>query len=358
MPEKMKQYRSLSACYRNGLKFFGLALVLVLYITVSIARADISSPIWLERKTISLRDMMQKKTSGEGDKKESREMERQSRQEDQQPKRKRTRSPMSRPAAYFVKSGDYPDLITDSSELLNTVCWLQSPDQSYKKLVPMKTDQGTLIFDQALQGGLYKIYLYHDAGMKNGIRYRHFSTHWFRNVGEDNFEIKPFRAETREGLHGEEPLFYLKELTKDNENNYVSLKRYTGDIFPLQVFFKGAPVSGVPVTLTTAKGWQKTVITDEQGKASFLLIKEIFHNDRIHKSPEQYLVKAVYTMDHDNNSAQESCKKEVYTATIALTVYPTPYDWKSKSAGFFIFTGSILAVMFAAAIRRKRSLSL
>lgn len=263
---------------------------------------------------------------------------------------------MSRPAAYLLKSGEFPDAVTGSDDLLGTVCWLKSPDQSYKKIVPKKTKNGILIFDQAFQKGLYNIYLYRDATADDGIRYRHFSTHWFRNAGQDDFKIKPFKEEKREGLYGKEPVFYLKELTKDNGNNFVSQKRYTGDTLPIQVLYKGEPVSEVPVTLTTAKGWQKTVTTDAQGKASFMLIKEIFHNGKIHKKPEQYLLKAVYAVNGDADATTE--QKEVCTATIALTVYPTPYDWKSKGTGFYVFIASALTIMFAAAIRRKRSISL
>ncbi len=351
MPKKTKKFNPLFTQHRNKIKILGLTMVLVLYAVVGAAHAEISSPIWLEKKRISLRAMMQKKQPpkkmGEKSHKGT---------EKKKKKKKRTRSPMSRPAAYFLKSGSFPDLITDSPELVNTVCWLKSPDQSYKKLTPKKTEEGILIFDEALQGGLYKIYLYHESKTNDGTRYHHFATHWFRNAGKDDFEIKPYKEETREGLYGEEPIFYLKELTKDNKDNYVSLKRHTGDVLSFQVLFQGRPVPKVPVTLTTAQDWEKTLVSDEQGKVSFLLIKEVFHTDKVHKKPEPYLAKAVYMIDSD--SRQKSSSKEVYTATIPLTVYPTPYDWKSKSAGFFIFTGSSLAVIFAAAIRRKRSLAL
>ncbi len=379
---------------RHGIKvIFLFALALVFSFSVCTASAGTSSSVWLERQKSSFRDRMKKKQQSHGEKKEASEKQGhpsghpgqkepeqhkpdQNQSDKKEPeKKKRRRSPMSRPAAYLLKSGNFPDLVVDSPELLQTVCWLKSPDQSYKKIVPKKTQEGILLYDEAFQEGLYKIYLYRDAGIENGIHYRHFSAHWFRNAGEDEFETIPFTEEKREGLYGEEPVFYLKELAKDNENNFVSQKRYTGDTFPVQVLFKGVPVPGVPVTITTAKGWEKTVVTDEQGKASFLLIKEIFHNGKIHKEPELYLVKAVYTMNDPvaaettettngstngatNETALEQYSKEIYTATIALTVYPTPYDWKSKSAGFFIFTGSILIIMFAAAIRRKRSLAL
>ncbi len=348
--------------------------------SVCTAHAGTSSSLWLERQKSSLRDRMKKEQSQGGKKEESSshgQMEKQGHpsadssapsghpgqkaSEKKEPeKKKRRRAPMSRPAAYLLKSGNFPELVMDSPELLKTVCWLKSPDQSYKKIAPKKTEGGILLYDEAMQEGLYKIYLYRDAGVENKVRYHHFSAHWFRNAGEDEFETIPFKEEQRKGLYGEEPLFYLKELAKDDENNFVSQRRYTGDTYPVQVLFKGVPVPGVPVTITTAKGWEKTLVTDEQGKASFLLIKEIFHNGKVHKEPEMYLVKAVYTLNNPSASgvSPELYSKEVFTGTIALTVYPTPYDWKSKSAGFFIFGGSILTIMFAAAIRRKRSLAL
>ena len=72
--------------------------------------------------------------------------------QEQKPEKKKTRRPMSRPAAYLLKTGDFPQ-VTDSPELLKTVCWLKSPDQSYKRIAPKKTDEGILIYDEALLGG-------------------------------------------------------------------------------------------------------------------------------------------------------------------------------------------------------------
>ena len=57
---------------------------------------------------------------------------------------------MSRPAAYLLKTGDFPQ-VTDSPELLKTVCWLKSPDQSYKRIAPKKTDEGILIYNDFKQ---------------------------------------------------------------------------------------------------------------------------------------------------------------------------------------------------------------
>ncbi len=265
---------------------------------------------------------------------------------------------MSRPASYLLKTGSFPNDVESSDTLLQSVCWLEKPDKSYNKLTPRKTKSGVLIFDDARQAGLYQLHLYYDAGVKDLTRFRHFSSLWFRNTGDEEFTEKTPDTTNLEGLHEGKPLFYLQELTKDNENNFVSQKRDTGDRIPFRVLFRGKPVPGVPVTMTTKQGWEKTMTTDENGRVSFLLIKEVFHDKKIYKDPEPYLVKAVYTRPNKATFNGIPYETEMLTATIRLQVYPTPYDWKSKNAGFFVFAGTGLAVAFGAAIRRKRSLAI
>ena len=347
-----------------------MRLILILFIGVCVLASSafaISQPpvgsqpaVWLERK-IARYGGENRKHSKKGADKHQRDQKKkadeklQKEHKEKAGKKKKRRSPMSRPAAYFLKSGAFPDSVNEPAELLESVCWIKMPDQSYKRLTPKKTEQGILIYDEALQAGFYQLHLYHDAGVVQDGRYHHFSTIWFRNPGEDEFEEQPFKEEEREGLYGKEPLFYLKELTVDTGNNYVSQKRYTGEDLPVQVLYKGAPVEGARVTLTTSKGWQKSVLTDEDGKASLLLVKEIFHNDRVHREAQPYLVKATYEVDNSGEYNGQAYSKEVYTATSRLMIYPTPYDWKSKSAGFYILAASVFTVSFAAAIRRKRS---
>ncbi len=375
--EKKEPERICISCFlpaRTANVFFLLMTLCCFYFSVSPVSADPSSPVWLEKKPFRRMGMMQSGGKGEKSKQghpgKQVHSAKQTHSEKQGPPaekahgsqkgqsrtgKKKSRRPMSRPAAYLLKTGTFPShIVTDSSELLKTVCWLKSPDQSYKRLFPRKKDEGILIFDEALLGGLYQIFLYHDAGVKDGTRYYHSSTVWFRNVGEDDFETKPAVKETREGMYEDQPIFYLKELTKDNEDNFVTQKRYTGDTLPVQVLFRGQPVAGLPVSLTTEQGWQKTVVTDEKGRAAFLLIKEVFHADKVNKKPEAYFLTSSYQVEKTGELNGKSYSKEVYVSSLRLPVYPTPSDWESKSAGFYLIMGSVLAILFAAAIRRKR----
>ncbi len=332
----------------HAVVFWVVVLSGCLILGASPAGADPSFPVWLEKKAFS-RSMGQK---GAGKKEPAKKMGH-PKKEEQKTKKKRRR-PMSRPAAYLLKTGNFPSSVGDDPELVKSVCWLKSPDQSYKRLVPKKTDEGFLIFDDAFQAGLYQLFLYRDAGVKDGARYHHFSSLWFRNAGEDDFETVPASKEVREGLHEGVPVFYLKELTRDKEDNFVSQKRYTGDSLPVQVLFRGKPVAGVPVTLITKQGWKKTVSTDEKGIASFLLIKEVFHNEKVQKRPEPYFVFSSYPVERQGEFEGVSYSREMYVSSLRLPVYPTPADWESKSAGFYLVVGSVLAIIFAAAIRRKR----
>lgn len=382
--EKKEMAEGRSSCLLSvhGLKAFFIFIFLWSFcFSVSIVSADPSSPVWLEKKPVRRMGMMGSEGKGEkakpgghpgaqaqdakpghpgkqgSDAKQghpgAQPAAKTHGSQEQKPEKKKTRRPMSRPAAYLLKTGDFPQ-VTDSPELLKTVCWLKSPDQSYKRIAPKKTDEGILIYDEALLGGLYQIFLYHDAGVKDGVRYYHSSTTWFRNVGEEDFETKLASQEPRQGMYEDQPVFYLKELTKDNEDNFVTQRRYTGDSLPVQALFQGQPVAGLPVTLTTQQGWEKTVVTDDKGIASFLLIKEVFHTDKVHKDPEAYFIKSSYQVEAKGELEGVTYEKEVYVANLRLPVFPTPSDWESKSAGFYLVMGSILAVLFAAAIRRRR----
>lgn len=351
--------------------FIGVCVMVSTAFAVSQPPVDNHPAVWLERKADRYGGEIKKhgkkgaakhqkgSKTGETEKPQEKHGEHpQEGQKEKTGKKKKRRSPMSRPAAYFIKSGAFPHAISEPAELLESICWIKMPDQTYKQISPKKTDQGILVYDEALQAGFYQVHLYHHAGVVQDRRHHHFSTIWFRNPGEDEFEVQPYIEEEREGLHGKEPVFYLKELTVDAGNNYVSQKRYTGDELPVQVLFKGVPVVGAQVTLTTTKGWQKSVLTDADGKATLMLIKEVFHNDRVHRETQPYLVKATYEVANSGTYDDKAFSTEVYTATSRLMIYPTPYDWKSKSAGFYIFAASAFTVSFAAAIRRKRSRSI
>ena len=340
-------------------------------------QADPASTVWLEKKKSSR--SMSMGSMGSGAKKdENKDVKKTESPMSGQPKEKsphtamnkvddakdvknekkaekpRRRRPMSRPAAYMLKTGDFLASQCDAATLAQTICWLKSPDQSYKRIIPQKTDDGFLIYDDAFLEGLYQIFLYQNAGVKDGVRYHHYSTLWFRNAGEKDFAMQTVSQEPREGMYGEEPIFYLKELTKDNENNFVRQKRFTGDIVPVQVLFRGKPIAGLPVTLLTQQGWQKTIVTDKKGIASFVLIKEVFHGDVINKMSEEYFFKVEYEQAVKGEFEGVVYEKEKHVANLRLSVFPTPSDWESKELGFYLIVGSLLVVIFAAAIRRKR----
>ncbi len=327
-------------------------------------QADSSFPVWLEKKRFTAAEALQSSGGNMGKGAEHKAQKKSphaamsktkdEKKDEKKGEKKPRRRPMSRPAFCLLKTGDFLASTAKAPNLAKTVCWLKSPDQSYKKLIPAQRKEGFFIYDDAFLEGLYQLFLFNDAGVKDGVRYRHYSTLWFRNAGEKDFEMQTVSQEPREGMHGEEPVFYLKELTKDKENNFVVQRRYTGDTVPVQVLFHGKPVAGLPVTLLTQQGWKKTVVTDEKGMAEFLLIKEVFHGESVNKRPEEYFFKVEYELAAKGKFEGVAYEKEKYVSSLRLLVFPTPSDWESKSTGFYLIVGSILAVILAAAIRRKR----
>lgn len=273
--------------------------------------------------------------------------------------KKKKRPAMSRPAKFLLKAGHFRDdkKKLKPSWLADSSCFIQNPDSSMHKLHPLKKRYGYQLYDEAMAGGFYQMFAYNDIGVRNGVRYQLFSQYRFRNFGSDkstdseNSE-KPEIASL--GFFNNAPRFRLIDVISDYSDERYADRRYTGEKIVFQLLLDDKPVVDAEVTVTSSLGWKKTSRTDKQGKASFTLIKEKFHDDGVNKTPAPYLATAEYTLAGKGVYQGIAYDRETYRVTRHFSVRPTPLDWKSKQLGFLIITGSGVAVMFAAGIRRRR----
>jgi hypothetical protein len=343
------------------------ALVLIgffsfLFPAISAGSDDVGF-MWLEQVSRErMFSSLKKKSSKNGEKKKPDmatmlKMMEKKKKEGEGGKKIKKRSTMSRPADFFIRTGQFRASHLNPSYLSGSFCYLRTPDGSRRMMKPVKKPGGYKLYDDDIGGGHYELFAYNDVGVRNGVRYQLFSQYRFRNYSddkEDAFSGKDDAKVPRPGLHNGRPLFSLVDVKGDHSTDRYATRKYTGDILILQLLLKNQPVPNAPVTVISSRGWQKTVYTDQDGKASFTLIKEIFHDKKVNKDEAPYLVTAEYTREKSDLYNNEPYNKEIYRATRHFSVRPTPLDWKSKQVGFLTIAGSGVAVMFAAGIRRRR----
>lgn len=327
------------------------------------AGADDVGFMWLEQ--VSRRSMLsslKNKISENGEKKKPDtatmlKMVAKKKKEGEGGKEKKKRSTMSRPADFFIRAGQFQGSNLNPAYLSGSFCYLRTPDGSSRMMQPVKKSGGYKLYDDDIGGGHYELFAYNDVGVRGVVRYHLFSQYRFRNYSddkEDAFTDKEAANIPHPGLHNGRPLFSLIDVKGDHSTDRYATRKYTGDTLILQLLLKNQPVPDVPVTVTSSLGWQKTLYTDQEGNASFTLIKEIFHDKKVNKDAAPYLVTAEYTVQKSGIYSEEPYNKEIYRATRHFSVRPTPLDWKSNQVGFLTIAGSGVAVMFAAGIRRRR----
>ena len=112
-----------------------------------------------------------------------------------------------------------------------------------------------------------------------------------------------------------------------------------GDSLDFQVLGHGRPVEGAGVTLRTARGWTKEIETDEEGIASFRLIRDYYPGrwidfDRRHR--DRFVVTAVYEIDEGGAFSGEEYDRVRLVSSLQWHYSPSRKDYVSSLAGLSI----------------------
>ncbi|TWI74178.1 hypothetical protein LZ24_01118 [Desulfobotulus alkaliphilus] len=279
-------------------------------------------------------------------------------------KEREKRAAMSHPAHYTLLLGWPPAMKAQAPEdLLRAETAILRPDLSREILTPQKEGPAIRIRDAALIQGTYHISASLEKTDDEGRIFRLFTTASMRNTGE---KTDPPEKNPETALEAHLPWFSMEDLSPDPGNNFARIHRkYTGDTLPLRIRLGGMPVPDLPVTLTTAEGWQQTLHTDEAGQVKFILIKERFHDKGVNKAPITFYARA--ELDSRSEKHLEIIKSvrpdagdnppagtEILRTSLALTVHPTPLDWESRAAGFYTLILTGLVIGLGTAIRRRK----
>lgn len=141
---------------------------------------------------------------------------------------------------------------------------------------------------------------------------------------------------------------------KDGEGLFTRINY--GDLIRFQVLRDGKPVQNARVTFTSGQGWSNSVQSDEDGRASFVVIRDYFPEwrefDRRHR--ETFVVSASFPVEQAGDWQGTPYRSVRYTTTLAGAYYPAIEDYESYAWGLGIAVVVLLFSGTAVYLYRRR----
>lgn len=143
------------------------------------------------------------------------------------------------------------------------------------------------------------------------------------------------------------------------DRNFHS-KTMSGDILATQVLQNGKPAAGARVSFITGSGWTKTVLADEQGKASIQLIRDYYPETwSLFDARKKSTVLVTASVEAPEKGVYQG---KAYTGTRLVATLPWRYSPQRReysSYGYGLGVGALFLVASGAGIyayreRRKR----
>lgn len=136
--------------------------------------------------------------------------------------------------------------------------------------------------------------------------------------------------------------------------DFHTILKSSNEIY-LKTLFKGKPSSNNEILIETSKGWEKKLITDENGEAEFQLITDQFKPVFYGSKKEFYMhFFASKTIDSIGVFNGVEFSKIKYSTSLEQEYTFAEEVYKSKLWGFVIFFASLIIISFLVLFYRKR----
>lgn len=232
-----------------------------------------------------------------------------------------------------------------------SVVWLERSDNTIDGLKVSSRRGSTYAEYSASDGGWYRIYAYNDLGVKDETWVNLFSYYTFMSHG-DKPEKQTAKPMVGAGYFDGHPEFELVRVNPDGKPSYRS---YVGETVRVRALFRGWPVEGARVALTTQQGWQQSKTTDANGEAEFTLIKEEFPEEGVNRrNSELYMLSVKHEVASRGKYRGVAYERERYVATMPFRVYPDKNEWQIQYLAYLAAIITIVGTGVAIAIRRRR----
>ncbi len=195
--------------------------------------------------------------------------------------------------------------------------------------------------------GLYTLYYEEDA-VAEGVRC----------TASAKYELVYGRHGDKVDLNLAESTALPFEIVRVKESDEGLFTRFfSGDNVTFKTMAGGKPQPGVALTLRTGEGWSKRVVSDENGSASFTLIKEYFPawNEFDKRHEDRFVVTATWTEEGNGTLGESPYEKHRYVATYPGRYFPEPSSYKSYAYALLFGTAAaLLTGIFVYIYRRRR----
>lgn len=141
-------------------------------------------------------------------------------------------------------------------------------------------------------------------------------------------------------------LVRLKDKKEDSFFYNISM----GDTLKFKATLDGKPLKNADIAINLNSGWNKNIKTDENGTASFVIIRDYFPswNDFNKRYKQDLLLTLTFNEEKNGRLKDKEYKKINYILTYPLSYYPNGSDYLSYGfgliIGIFIFTLSGIIV--------------
>jgi len=199
--------------------------------------------------------------------------------------------------------------------------------------------------------GYYNLF-YTDKQVQSSTLYVNSAKYEYMRFNHSNDAVYD---ETKMSAHSiKEVPFDILRLREEGETFYHRL--YSGDNIRLKVVLNSKPIEGANITLSTKTGWSKTIKTDKNGIASFVLLQDYFPEwnkfDRRHKN--KFLLTATYAENISGEYLYEEYKNIKYSATYSAIYYPGESSYKSYAYGLLAATATAILSWYVIYWYRRR----
>ncbi|MGD9367649.1 MAG: hypothetical protein PVH87_18260 [Desulfobacteraceae bacterium] len=129
-----------------------------------------------------------------------------------------------------------------------------------------------------------------------------------------------------------------------------------GDTVAFLVLRNGRPQPDARVTLTTAQGWRKHTVSDDQGRVRYTMIRDYFPPWRMFnkRHAQPYLVKAEYSLPESGELDGRHYDHTRYCASFAGTCFPSRRAYASYAYGLMIGLFALVFSGLAVYLYRRR----
>lgn len=148
------------------------------------------------------------------------------------------------------------------------------------------------------------------------------------------------------------PFDIIRKRFKGGEDLHLILE--SGDVVDFLITLDGMPVKNAKVSFTSQDDWEKVLMTDSDGIASFQIIADYFSKWKEFQKDKtnHFLVTAEYAIPEGGLYEEQPYSSIIYTATYAGDYIPSKTWYESNASAMIIFFASLLVFSLAIFIYR------